>query len=113
MNTPSKNPQKQSHKGDIKIKATVFVIPLHTSASCPVFASADPINPPIRACDELVGSPRYHVIKSHTIAPTSVANIISGIDNRYLYNPFADGIRDMQTEKEKRDEVEEAAHATA
>src|SRR4029453_14268215 len=31
------------------------------------------------ACDELVGRPKYHVIRSHTIAPTSPAKITANV----------------------------------
>ena len=37
----------------------------------PLAATTDPTSPPISACEELDGSPTYHVIRFHAIAPIS------------------------------------------
>ena len=50
----------------------VLVMPDHTSADEPALIRAAPISPPMRACDELVGSPSHQVMMSHRHAPTSV-----------------------------------------
>src|SRR5207245_2708126 len=43
-------------------------------APSPALVTPAPTRPPIKACDELVGSPRSHVIMSQRIAPTSAAS---------------------------------------
>src|SRR5438270_13470402 len=45
----------------------------------PTAASRAPTTPPIRACDELDGRPKYQVIRFHAIAPTSPANAIVSV----------------------------------
>jgi len=37
-------------------------------------ASAAPTSPPMRACDDEDGRPKYHVMRFHAIAPTTAAN---------------------------------------
>lgn len=59
----------------MNMNATVFPIPFHTSAPGPAFTRAAPIMPPISACDELVGRPKYHVMMFQPQAPTRVPNI--------------------------------------
>ena len=44
-------------------------------ASGPLAANAAPTTPPISACDELEGSPKYHVTRFQVIAPISPAKI--------------------------------------
>ena len=51
------------------------------------FAMPAPAYPPSSACDELVGSPKYHVIRSHAIAPISPARITYGVTTSIL-TPF-------------------------
>ena len=45
----------------------------------PAPTTVAPIRPPNRACDDELGSPSSHVIRFHTIAPTSPAKIICGV----------------------------------
>src|SRR5436309_12559776 len=52
---------------------------LRNPRSSPTRAIAAPAYPPINACDELVGRPSHHVIRSHTIAPTRPAIITYGV----------------------------------
>ena len=46
-------------------------------ASAPSATKTAPTMPPISACDELDGSPKYQVIRFHAIAPTSPPNTAS------------------------------------
>ena len=57
------------------MKTTVLMMPSHTRALAPILATPEPINPPIRACDELVGKPWYQVMRSHMQAAINVAAI--------------------------------------
>src|SRR5947209_8781137 len=51
---------------------TLSTIPLHFTDSAA--ASAAPTSPPINACEDDEGSPKYQVIRFQAIAPTSAAN---------------------------------------
>ena len=51
------------------MKISVLVQPENTMAPMPARATAAPAYPPMSACDELVGSPKYQVIRSQMIAP--------------------------------------------
>ena len=61
------------------MKMIVLVHPPETMAAKPAFATAAPAYPPMSACDELVGRPKYHVIRSHRIAPTSPPKITAKV----------------------------------
>ena len=60
----------------------------HTSAANPALASAAPVNPPIRACDELDGIPKYHVMMFHVMAPMSPAQMTLGVTTEGTTNPL-------------------------
>src|SRR6266571_3700750 len=62
--------------GASTMKTPILISPAPMSDPNPAFATAAPAKPPINACDELVGNPQYHVIRSQTMAPTSPARII-------------------------------------
>src|SRR5215203_1594399 len=47
-----------------------------STALKPTAATIDPTTPPMSACDELDGSPKYQVIRFQAMAPTSPANTI-------------------------------------
>src|SRR5579871_5216682 len=53
---------------------TLSTISLTWIAPAPAAAHAAPTRPPIRACDELEGSPSHHVIRFQVIPPISAAN---------------------------------------
>ena len=48
-----------------------LINPANLSVANPPFATEDPANPPIIACDELDGNPKNQVIKFHAMAPMS------------------------------------------
>src|SRR5215218_7860019 len=58
-------------------------------ASGPAAASVAPTTPPISACDELDGRPKYQVIRFQAIAPISPAKTISGVIRSASTNPLA------------------------
>ncbi len=53
------------------MKAAILRIPVAMTAPRPALAMAAPASPPIRACDELVGSPKYQVVRFQRMAPNS------------------------------------------
>ena len=61
--------------GERTMKAVVFIIPDQTSVLVPALAMPAPISPPIKACDELLGNPKYHVVRFQTMAPLRAERI--------------------------------------
>src|SRR5919204_1848823 len=53
--------------------------PSPSTASAPAAAKAEPTTPPINACDELDGSPKYQVIRFQEIAPIKPAKTTVGV----------------------------------
>src|SRR6478736_1177575 len=53
--------------------------PSAITASKPTAATAEPTTPPISACEELEGSPKYQVIRFQAIAPIRPAKTIVGV----------------------------------
>ena len=71
---------------------TLSTIPVHCTDSAA--ASAAPTSPPISACDDDDGSPKYQVIRFHAIAPTSAAKTTSSpsVPVGRVDDPRADGL---------------------
>src|SRR5436309_15253923 len=63
--------------------------PSPRTASAPPAAKADPTTPPIRACDELDGRPKYQVARFHAIAPTRPAKTTVGVITSALTTSLA------------------------
>src|SRR6478736_1933982 len=62
--------------------------PSPLTAANPWAATTAPTRPPINACEELDGSPKYQVITFHPIAPTSPANTTVVVTASVSTNPF-------------------------
>src|SRR5688572_5976673 len=77
--TISTNPSDIPSNGARTMKMSVFVQPEAMMAPQPALATAAPAYPPIKACDELVGNPKYQVTRSQTIAPTRPAKITAKV----------------------------------
>src|SRR3954449_9950808 len=58
---------------------TLPTSPSARTASKPTAATADPTTPPISACEELDGSPKYQVARFQAIAPIRPAKTIVGV----------------------------------
>src|SRR5947209_6092472 len=65
----------EATSGMIILETTTF----HCTAPRPRDAPVAPIKPPIRACDELLGRPRYQVSRFQMMAPSSAARIILSV----------------------------------
>src|SRR6266496_5846183 len=62
--------------GDTTIgSTTLLATPCHLT--CSAAAIAAPISPPISACEDDEGSPKYQVTRFHVIAPTKPAKTIT------------------------------------
>src|SRR5690349_9547122 len=77
------------------------------------WAIAAPEYPPISACDELVGSPSHHVMRSQTIAPDSPARITYGVTRPMLTKPVMTVLATWVLKKKPATKLKNAAHRTA
>ena len=68
-----------------------------------------PISPPIKACEEELGSPSRQVNRFQTIAPISAAPTIRQRDRAGLHDPFTDRRGDRRGE-EGAGQVEDSRH---
>src|SRR6476646_12287135 len=59
--------------------STLPSTPSPMTASDPAATKAEPTTPPIRACEELEGRPKYQVARFQAIAPISPAKTIVGV----------------------------------
>src|SRR4051812_23528286 len=56
--------------GATTMKISIFVQPATMIAPKPALTTAAPAYPPKSACDELVGRPKYQVMRFHVMAPS-------------------------------------------
>jgi hypothetical protein len=63
--------------------------PCHLTACEPAAARVAPITPPIRACEELDGIPKYHVIKFQMMPPQRPPNTTVRLMAPLLTSPLA------------------------
>ncbi|OPY16238.1 MAG: hypothetical protein A4E74_01962 [Syntrophus sp. PtaB.Bin075] len=61
--------------GETTMKMVVLVMPFQTRTSVPPFTIPAPISPPISAWDELLGNPKYQVMRFQIMAALSVAKM--------------------------------------
>src|SRR5829696_3638810 len=77
---------------------TFSTSPEPMTASGPDAANAAPTTPPISACDELDGSPKYHVARFQAIAPMRPAKttvVVTASDSTIPWATVAATARDM------------------
>src|SRR3954468_21323566 len=86
--------------------------PAPSTASAPDAANADPTTPPISACEELEGRPRYQVTRFQKIAPTSPAKMTVGVITSPLTTSFAT-VAATASEMNAPAKLKIAAYATA
>src|SRR5918995_1695139 len=99
--------------GATTMKTIVLVQPAGMITWKPAFAIAAPAYPPNSACDELVGSPKYHVIRFQTIAPTSPAMITEYVTMSRSTMPDPTVLATPVPKKKAATKLKNAAHATA
>src|SRR5829696_6581413 len=75
----SRNPSAIPNSGDSGMNRMVFSRLPRSSAPKPALAIPAPANPPMRACDEEVGSPSHQVRRFQAIAPTSPAKTTASL----------------------------------
>ncbi len=64
-------------------------MPCHFTAEKPAAAIVEPITPPMSACDELDGIPRYQVATFQVIPPTSPAKTTVSVTSPVDTSPLA------------------------
>src|SRR3954447_22122073 len=68
---------------------TFSTMPAPSTAGGPAATNAAPTIPPMRACEEEAGRPKYHVARFQAIAPMRPANTIDGVIRSALTIPVA------------------------
>src|SRR5438034_548621 len=99
--------------GASTMKTPILISPAPMSDPNPAFATAAPAKPPINACDELVGNPQYHVIRSQTMAPTSPARIIHWSTTFDSTTPLPTVLATCTPKPKAATKLKKAAHTTA
>src|SRR5581483_52432 len=64
-------PSTKPNVGDSTMKITTLINPAGIKAPVPALATAEPTRPPIKACEEDDGMPKYQVTKFQNTAPNS------------------------------------------
>src|SRR6185503_2862684 len=75
--------------------------------------TAAPPKPPISACDDEVGSPQYHVIMSHVMAPTRPARITHWSTTLDSTTPLPTVFATLTPKPNAATKLKKAAHTTA
>jgi hypothetical protein len=99
--------------GASTMNTPILISPLATSEPKPALTSAAPAKPPISACDEEVGSPQYHVIRSHVMAPTSPARITHWSTMSACTTPLPTVVATWTPKPKAATKLKKAAHTTA
>src|SRR5262245_44001902 len=113
INVISDRPAPSPITGDRKIKTIVFVQPAGIIAPNPALATAAPAYPPISACDELVGSPKNHVIRSQMMAPVRPPKITANDTILRSIMPAPTVLATAVPNVKAAMKLKKAAHATA
>ncbi|MNC88826.1 hypothetical protein D3C83_46890 [compost metagenome] len=79
----------------------------------PALAIAAPAYPPTSACDELVGSPTYHVIRSQTMAPISPPKMTADVTTSRSIIPDPTVLATAVPKPKAARKLKAAAHITA
>src|SRR5690242_3003879 len=107
------SPTTKPINGATIMKTPILIKPGATSAPKPAFTTAAPAKPPISACDDEVGSPQYHVIRSHTMAPTRPAKITHGSTMLESTTPLPTVLATFTPNPNAATKLKKAAHTTA
>ena len=91
----------------------ILISPLATSAPNPPFATAAPANPPMSACEELVGRPQCQVMRSHAIAPTRPARMTHWSTAAGCTTPLPTVAATLTPKPNAATKLKNAAHTTA
>jgi hypothetical protein len=99
--------------GDKTIKTAVFMIPFQTRTLIPPSMTPAPMRPPMRACEELLGRPKYQVMIFQVIAPPSAARTIESFTTAGLTMPVPMVLATWTPTKKTAANSKKAAQMTA
>src|SRR5258708_19263543 len=86
---------------------------VRTRTCQPALATAAPARPPIRACEEDVGSPHHHVSRSQMMAPVRAARITYCVTCLGSTRPLAMVLATAVPNRNAAAQLNTAAHTTA
>ena len=95
------------------MKISVFVHPEGLIAANPARATAAPAYPPMSACEELVGRPKYQVMRSHTMAPKRPPKITPNVTTWTSIIPLPIVFATAVPKPNAATKLKKAAHTTA
>src|SRR5215470_14243757 len=95
------------------MKTPILMSPAATSEPKPAFTTAAPAKPPMSACDDDVGRPQYHVMRSHAIAPARPARITHWSTTAGATTPLPTVVATCTPKPKAATKLKKAAHTTA
>src|SRR5579883_73260 len=113
MRNINNKPKIIPNMGEITIALNTFMMPAHFKWPHPALAIPAPSNPPIRACEELDGIPKYQVKIFQNTAPQSAANTTSTFTIEGSINPVPMVPATFKPKNKKAIKLKNAAHSTA
>ena len=99
--------------GAATMNIKVNIQPLAIITPKPDFAIAAPAYPPIKACEELLGRPKYQVIIFQAIAPSTPARITVGVTALTSIIPLPTVLATAVPKIKKAMKLKKAAQITA
>src|ERR1035438_6707392 len=113
MATMNEKPRMSPMIGATTMKISVLYQPSAIITCHPERITAAPARPPIKACDEEVGSPHHHVKTSHTIAPISPVITTYWVTSSIRIIPTPMVLATAVPRRNAATKLKKAAHATA
>ena len=107
------NPRASPISGDSTMNTPIFRRPPAFRTLKPALATGRAGMPPMRACDELVGSPSHQVIRFQAMAPTSPAKTTPIVTTAGSTTPLAMVVATLVPNTRKATKLKNAAHTTA
>jgi hypothetical protein len=111
--TLNTNPKIIPINGATAMNITVLYQPAAMITPKPLLAIAAPAYPPIKAWDELLGNPKYHVIRFQAIAPQTPARTTVGVTVVTSIIPLPIVLATVVPNIRKAMKLKNAAHMTA
>ena len=111
--TMNATPRRKPTTGDTTMKRTIRRSPGSTSAPHPAFVTAAPASPAMRACDELVGRPKYQVTRPQTNAAARPAKMTAPSTTDGSTTPLPIVVATATPKKNAATKLKNAAQATA
>src|SRR5204863_4908609 len=111
--TISTKPMVMPTSGAMTMKTPILMSPPGTSEPKPALITAAPAKPPMRACDDDVGRPQYHVIRAQKMAPARPARITHWSTMAGSTTPLPTVVATWTPKPKAATKLKKAAHTTA